>query len=187
VEAFEKEHEKFLVPKWRRWAGGGSAGRQFDATSYERHAQQVKIAEASRELLATIIDSAQLGDALALLEAGSSGGGNNNKEEQMSVLVTLEEWKTLSPRKQGYIIYMQANLPGSELKHHQKNPYPPGSQPHAEWNEGEMAAVLQAQDEGYRIYMQAEHHQKNPYPPGSQPHAEWNDVAAVLQAQDSEE
>jgi hypothetical protein len=50
-----------------------------------------------------------------------------------------------------------------------------------------MAAVLQAQDEGYRIYMQAEHHQKNPYPPGSQPHAEWNDVAAVLQAQDSEE
>ncbi len=37
-------------------------------------------------------------------------------------LVTLEHWKKLSPRQQGYFVYMQAELPGSELKG-QKCPY----------------------------------------------------------------
>jgi hypothetical protein len=51
-----------------------------------------------------------------------------------------------SPYSQGYISYMQAEHPGSELKTHQSNPYPFESKQYAEFNRGQRAAVLEAGD-----------------------------------------
>lgn len=60
-------------------------------------------------------------------------------------LLTLVEWRLLQPLTQGYAIYMQANLPGSELKG-QVNPYPLGSSEHNAFEEGIRRAVLEVQD-----------------------------------------
>lgn len=60
-------------------------------------------------------------------------------------LVTLAEWRKLQPREQGYVLYMQANWPGSELAG-QTCPYRAGSPEHEQWRRGEHAAVLVAQD-----------------------------------------
>jgi hypothetical protein len=51
----------------------------------------------------------------------------------------------LPPKTQGYALYMQAELPGSELKG-QANPYPPGSFAYDDFVEGERCAVLEVQD-----------------------------------------
>ena len=59
--------------------------------------------------------------------------------------ITLSEWRELSPKTQGYVWYMQAELPGSELKG-EKNPYPEGSDAHAAFAEGVRHGVLEAQD-----------------------------------------
>ena len=61
-------------------------------------------------------------------------------------LVTLEEFKKLDPFRQGYVSYMQAELPGSELKRHQDNPYAPGSAKYHNFGRGQTAAVLEVQD-----------------------------------------
>jgi hypothetical protein len=61
-------------------------------------------------------------------------------------LVTLAEFKVMTPRRQGYVSYMQAEWPGSELKKHQRNPYKLGSQEHVEFGDGQTLGVLEAQD-----------------------------------------
>jgi hypothetical protein len=60
-------------------------------------------------------------------------------------LVTREKWNKLSPRSKGYVLYMQAELPGSELKG-LSNPYRWGSANASKFEEGERLAVLEAQD-----------------------------------------
>jgi hypothetical protein len=65
----------------------------------------------------------------------------------MARLITFKEFQKLSPREQGYAAYMQAEQPGSELKHHQNNPYVGVNDAFEKaWNEGQMAACLDAQD-----------------------------------------
>ena len=61
-------------------------------------------------------------------------------------LVALEEYEKLTPRQQGYVVYLQAELPGSGLRGHQGNPYPPGSRGATEWDRGARVACLQVQD-----------------------------------------
>jgi hypothetical protein len=61
-------------------------------------------------------------------------------------LVTLEAFKSLSPLAQGYVSYMEAELPESELKDHQHNPYTYGSVEHDEFHAGQMQAMLNVQD-----------------------------------------
>ncbi len=64
----------------------------------------------------------------------------------MSDLITLDAYKRLTPQQQGYVIYMQAEHPGSELKMYQENPYPTGSSEHMQWYDGQRMAVQVAQD-----------------------------------------
>ena len=61
-------------------------------------------------------------------------------------LVTLTEFLKLSPRSQGYVSYMQSELPGSPLKGHDKNPYLKDSANWVAFNDGQTAAVLEVQD-----------------------------------------
>jgi hypothetical protein len=60
-------------------------------------------------------------------------------------LVTKEQWDKMNPKSQGYCVYMQGSLPGSELAD-VVCPYRLGSKQAKEYAEGEMAAVLDAQD-----------------------------------------
>ena len=60
-------------------------------------------------------------------------------------LVSKEAWENLSPRSKGYVLYMQGELPGSELKG-LSNPYRKGSANASKFEEGERIAVLEAQD-----------------------------------------
>ncbi len=60
-------------------------------------------------------------------------------------LETLARWKMRSPRQQGYLLYMQAHWPGSELRD-QRNPYVRHTPEHTAFVAGETAAVLEAQD-----------------------------------------
>lgn len=63
----------------------------------------------------------------------------------MERLVTLEQYNQLPPVARAYVVYMQGDLPGSELKG-LSNPYPAGSTEHEQWSYGERLAVQQAQD-----------------------------------------
>lgn len=65
--------------------------------------------------------------------------------EGLPRLVTLIEYRTMTPFAQGYVVYWQGERPGSELKGF-TNPYPLGSAKHLEWNRGQEKAVLDAQD-----------------------------------------
>jgi hypothetical protein len=60
-------------------------------------------------------------------------------------LCTLHEWNNLPPATQGYVLYMQEALPGSELKG-QVNPHPPFTIEWQKFRAGELRAVLDAQD-----------------------------------------
>lgn len=60
--------------------------------------------------------------------------------------VTLDDYKRLSPYAQGYIVYMQAEHPRSELRKHQDDPYPPGSAESQSWNSGRIRATLDIQE-----------------------------------------
>jgi hypothetical protein len=60
--------------------------------------------------------------------------------------VTLENFNKLSAYEKGYIIYMQAEHPGSELKDHQENPYPKSTREWEWFNDGQTRAMLEAQD-----------------------------------------
>lgn len=63
----------------------------------------------------------------------------------MSDLVTLEKYKTLTPFEQGFVHYMEAALPGSELKELQ-NPYEVLSDNFTDWNRGNFKAMIDVQD-----------------------------------------
>lgn len=60
-------------------------------------------------------------------------------------LTSFEEWKTLSPFRQGYILYMQGARPKSPLRN-KKNPYETGTREWKAFQKGEQQAVLAAQD-----------------------------------------
>jgi len=60
-------------------------------------------------------------------------------------LLTRAEWRTLDPREQGFVLYMQGDWPTSELKH-ERNPYPSGSDKWNAFRIGEQQAVQAAQD-----------------------------------------
>lgn len=60
-------------------------------------------------------------------------------------LITLAEWRTLSPFYKGYALYMQGAWPTSELAG-QKNPYPSGTPDHQEFCHGERRRMLDVQD-----------------------------------------
>jgi hypothetical protein len=62
----------------------------------------------------------------------------------MSRLITRKEHDRLTPLEQGYAVYMQGKLPGSELKG-VTNPYSHSSSDHLAWNEGQYRAVLEVQ------------------------------------------
>ncbi len=60
-------------------------------------------------------------------------------------LVTLEEWRKLTPFRQGYILYMQGTWPTSELAG-ARNPHAEGTPERTAFRQGEQCAVLDAQD-----------------------------------------
>ncbi len=68
------------------------------------------------------------------------------REEPKVRLITLAEFEHMTPFIQGYVIYMQADLDGSELKNHQDNPYTPETKQHLAFQEGSMKAMLDVQD-----------------------------------------
>lgn len=60
-------------------------------------------------------------------------------------LITLKEWRKLTPLRQGFVMYMQGDWPTSELKA-VKNPYTEGTPQWTEFCDGEQRAMLSAQD-----------------------------------------
>jgi hypothetical protein len=58
--------------------------------------------------------------------------------------LTKADWLTASPFARGYITYMYANWPGSEVP--KDNPYDKGTPAYEEFERGQAAAVLSAQD-----------------------------------------
>jgi hypothetical protein len=60
--------------------------------------------------------------------------------------ITLKEFNELSPYQQGYFSYMQAAHSGSELRDRQANTYLKGTQKWEQFQNGQQAAVLEAQD-----------------------------------------
>ena len=65
--------------------------------------------------------------------------------QETTDLVTRAEFEKLPPRTQGYVHYMQAAWPKSELRG-VKCPYEPGTTEYLHWQGGEYAAMLEAQD-----------------------------------------
>ena len=61
-------------------------------------------------------------------------------------LTTYQEYLKLKPQEQGFVVYMEVELPGSELKEHQKCPYPLGSRERKQWEYGQQLGVQAAQD-----------------------------------------
>jgi hypothetical protein len=60
-------------------------------------------------------------------------------------LISREEWRKLSPFRQGYVLYMQAEWPTSELRGEQ-NPHARDTSAWEEFGRGEWRAMLDAQD-----------------------------------------
>ena len=60
-------------------------------------------------------------------------------------LILRDEWRKLSPYRQGYVLYMQAEWPTSELRGEQ-NPHSRGTSAWEEFGRGEWNAMLDAQD-----------------------------------------
>lgn len=60
-------------------------------------------------------------------------------------LVTLAAWRSLPPLRQGYLLYMQAAWPGSELAD-ATNPHPIGTPAHVDFVHGQRRAMLDVQD-----------------------------------------
>lgn len=61
-------------------------------------------------------------------------------------LITKLEYDELTPYQQGFVIYMQAEVDGSELKG-LHNPYPENTIYYDDWNRGNRWAMICAQDE----------------------------------------
>lgn len=60
-------------------------------------------------------------------------------------LIPLTEWRAMPPKTQGYVWYMQADLPGSELKN-ERNPYEVGTPAYVAFEDGVQRGILAAQD-----------------------------------------
>lgn len=60
-------------------------------------------------------------------------------------MMTKEQWDRMSPKSQGYVLYLQEKLPGSELKG-VTNPYFAHTKQHKDFCDGELQAVLEVQD-----------------------------------------
>lgn len=60
-------------------------------------------------------------------------------------LISRDEWRKLSPYRQGYVLYMQAEWPTSELTGEQ-NPHARSTPAWEEFCRGEYCAMLDAQD-----------------------------------------
>jgi len=60
-------------------------------------------------------------------------------------LLSRDAWRKLSPFRQGYVLYMQAEWPTSELRGEQ-NPYARDTLAWEEFGRGEWSAMLDAQD-----------------------------------------
>ena len=60
-------------------------------------------------------------------------------------LVTREQWDKMAPCQQGYVLYTQGGVNGSELWN-ASCPYPKGSKKYKDFSEGEIIAALDAQD-----------------------------------------
>lgn len=60
-------------------------------------------------------------------------------------LLSRDEWRKLSPFRQGYVFYMQAEWPTSELRGEQ-NPHTESTPAWEEFGRGEWSAMLDAQD-----------------------------------------
>lgn len=60
-------------------------------------------------------------------------------------LVTFKQYLRLTPRTQGYVVYMQAEREGSELKGC-FNPYMRGTKAYDEWIAGAQVAMFEAQE-----------------------------------------
>lgn len=60
-------------------------------------------------------------------------------------LTTFAEYVQLHPREQGFVVYMEAEIPGSELKN-QRCPYVEGTWECEAWKQGEAFGVQVAQD-----------------------------------------
>jgi hypothetical protein len=85
------------------------------------------------------------------LTAGEKGG---KRMKQMTdpkiVLMTRVEYDACEALAQGFVVYMQAEHPGSELKG-LHNPYPRDSENWKRWNRGQAIAcqaVTDVDDEG---------------------------------------
>ncbi len=63
----------------------------------------------------------------------------------MERLVTKDEWKVMTPYAKGYVLYMQEELPKSELKG-LTNPYFPNSKESEDFEAGSFKAMLDVQD-----------------------------------------
>jgi hypothetical protein len=61
-------------------------------------------------------------------------------------LKTLAEYRALKPFEQGYVAYMEAEWPGSELKGHDTNPHLHGTSEWKDWQAGQALGVQHAQD-----------------------------------------
>lgn len=60
-------------------------------------------------------------------------------------LLSRDAWQKLSPFRQGYVLYMQAEWPTSELRG-ERNPYARDTSAWEEFGRGEWSAMLDAQD-----------------------------------------
>ena len=63
-------------------------------------------------------------------------------------LITVEEFGNLTPRDKGYAVYMQGDLPGSEL-HGLTNPYAQDTFEYQQWNEGQALAVKECSQRAF--------------------------------------
>ena len=107
--------------------------------------------KANRELIGEWIEARRLGmhpasvGALAERMVRKATEVKPNRNIPSQRLITFNEWDQLSPWSQGYALYMQEDLPSSELKV-LKCPYPKGSKKAERFHNGQQAAVLEAQD-----------------------------------------
>ena len=60
-------------------------------------------------------------------------------------LITRAEYDKMPPYRQGFVVYMYGEWPGSELKG-LTNPYPEGSTKADLWDRGNFQAMMAAQD-----------------------------------------
>lgn len=60
-------------------------------------------------------------------------------------LTTRAEWDTFTPFNQGFILYMEEEWPGSELKG-LVNPYPKDSDKYRQFCDGQMRAYISVLD-----------------------------------------